>query len=102
MLLIQLKSVLYLSICEKRKKAQKERQLKNRGILNTNGMQPDVQCLACHIIVSMLCPYTSVPVSVLLLGIKKGIHYTSTVVKPVMFVEEMTVFLPLKFQLKLI
>lgn len=74
MLLIQLKSVLYLPICEKRKKTQKERQLKNMGLLNTNGMQPDVQCLAWHMIVSMLCLYTSVPVSVLLSGIKKGIH----------------------------
>lgn len=76
--MIQLESLVYLTICEKRKKAQKERQLKIMGMLNTNGMQPDVQCLACHIIVSMLCLYIPVLVSVLLLGIRKSTHCSQT------------------------
>lgn len=70
-LMIQLESVVYLPICEKKKKEQKERQVKTMGILSKNSLQPDVQCLACHIVVSVLCLYTSVLVSVLLLGIIK-------------------------------
>lgn len=76
--MIQLESVVYLPICEKRKKEQKERQVKTMRTLNKNSMQPDVQCLACHVVVSVLCLYTSVLVSVLLLGITKGIHCTQT------------------------
>lgn len=78
LLMIQLESVVYLPICQKRKKAQEERQLKIMKILSTNGMQLDVQCLACHIIVSMLCLYISVLVSVLLLEMIKSIHCCQT------------------------